>query len=172
MKNKVIFHSIILLFLFVSSAVVAQDNYINYNVDWKGYNPEPNAGRSDEIMATLNYNESTGMLDSFSFEVVISSFYNTIGVYNVLDRDRDRLNRPEPFPKLSFKSETIKLKRGEFVIKGLLSYYEQRIPTTIIVSQKEENNYIQFFGNFSLNRNQRPQIDMDFSATFIKNNLK
>ncbi|MBK7873209.1 MAG: YceI family protein [Saprospiraceae bacterium] len=172
MKTK-IFKSVMTSFVLLTT-VTLSFSQINYSAS-SGYY-YPNTGTSNQLSATIDYDDTTGVINSFEFDVFLFSFLNTQGSFNMIAW----LGGADYFPSMEFKSRSIDQEGEDLTIKGSLYFRGRYMPVTIYAEREEDKNQFTINGKFRIatsdfikfvspRRGIPTYLNMDFSVTFDKN---
>lgn len=182
MKTRFLFSLLATLLIAVLpiKEAIAQDyspvSQMNYRIS-SGYH-YPNEGTTSQLDATIDYNDTTGVINSLDFEVYLFSFQNRIGNGNILAW----LGAADYFPNMSFESRSVEETEDELVIKGTLYFRGRYSPVTIQAERRNEDNVMILDGRFTITVSDyimfvggRPElptyVNMDFNMIFPDNEV-
>lgn len=110
---------------------------------------QPIAGSSTFLKGTLQYNDTTGAVQAFAFNVPLYSFNDDYpsGATNSFIA---WLGAANFFPEMSFQSSKIKQDGDHLIIQGQLYYRGKYSPVTIHATRDTRENDIQLLGEFTM----------------------
>lgn len=148
-----------------------QYNEINYRIPSASYQAE---GRSTQLSASLEYDDTTHVLESLEMEVPLFSFLNRYGgSVNYIAA----YGGAASFPWMRFESSKIEEKGDKVEMRGTLYFRGEYRPVTITATREEDKGTLNLYGDFTLNlrdyflftpTNYRvpPFIDLSFNLVF------
>jgi polyisoprenoid-binding protein YceI len=104
---------------------IAQETSIRYDIP--GAASFSAAGSSSQLRGSIEYDDTTLVIESFSFEVPLFSFISDYGSYNYIAA----IGGASTFPYMSFESSKIEQDGKNLVMKGTLYYRGMYRPITI-----------------------------------------
>jgi polyisoprenoid-binding protein YceI len=124
---------------------VAQETSIRYDIP--GVASLPAAGSSNQLRGSIEYDDTTLVIEKFSFYVPLFSFISDYGSYNYIAA----IGGASTFPYLSFESTKIEQDGKNLLMKGSLYYRGMYRPITIQAKRTEEKTEFYVSGNFMIN---------------------
>jgi hypothetical protein len=173
-KNKALVIILAFLSMQVLPVLVAGQgsyNEMTYEIPSAYYQA---AGRSSQLSAMVEYDDTTHVIEAVEMEVPLFSFVNNYGgSYNYIAAFGNGAN----FPWMRFESNNIKDNGETIEIQGTLYFRGDYRPLTITANRKEDKGQLYLYGDFRLNlrdyfllapANFRvpPYIDMTFNLVF------
>lgn len=163
----------IAIFLALPLFALGQGSYneMTYKIPSAYYQAE---GRSAQLNASVEYDDTTHIIEAVTMEVPLFSFINTYGgSYNYIAAFGNAAN----FPWMRFESNKIKDKGETIEIRGTLYFRGEYRPITITANRKEADGQLSLYGDFSLplrdyfmlapaNFRVPPYMDMTFNLVF------
>ena len=151
----------------------AQSNQMYYRVS--GAMPRPIAGFSQQFSATIEYDDTTGVIESFEFDVFLYSFIDQYPAGST--PFLARLGAANMFPTMSFESNKVKQEGNELKIRGSLYFRGMYQPLTIQAVRSEKGGMIYLSGVFTLDTRDYfmfpsppyyipPHVEFSFEAVF------
>ncbi len=162
-----------LLFVFGLQMATAQETTMRYSIPAAG-TAVPAAGNSNQLRGNVEYDDTTMVVESFSFDVPLFTFMSEFGSYNYIAA----VGAASTFPYMSFKSTNIDQSGEDLLIKGSLYLRGQYQPLTITAKQVEDKKIFYLDGNFTVHirdyfmfsggRSIPPYMNIDFRMVFDK----
>ncbi len=137
----------LLTWLLFPNSVAAQSNYneITYEIPNAYYQA---AGRSTQVSATLEYDDTTHIIEALEFEVPLYSFTNTYGgSYNYIAAFGSAYN----FPWLRFESKKVKEEGKNMELQGTLYFRGEYRPIHMNIQRTEKDEILYLDGDFTIN---------------------
>lgn len=152
MKTILKISSLVLLLATIQISAVAQDKpqnqitKISYNVP--SGTPYPLSGSSNQLFGEIEYDDTTGVIENFSFEVFLNSFIDDYAVRP--NSFIAWLGGASVFPNMSFESNRIKVNDDVLDITGRFYFRGQYRSVNIQAKRFEDENQMQFQGQFTI----------------------
>lgn len=151
----------------------AQGNYsqMTYEIPASYYQA---AGRSSQLSATVEYDDTTHVIEALTMEVPLFSFINNYGgSYNYIAA----FGNASRFPWMRFESNKVEDKGETIEMRGTLYFRGEYRPISITATRKEEKGLLNLNGEFTLSLRDYfllapatfrvpPYIDMTFNLVF------
>ncbi|MFN7118038.1 MAG: YceI family protein [Saprospiraceae bacterium] len=162
-----------LAFQVLPGNVAAQSSYneITYEIPNAYYQA---AGRSTQLSATVEYDDTTHVINSLEFDVPLHSFINIYGGnYNYIAAFGNAYN----FPWLRFESNRIKDEGKTIEMRGTLYFRGEYRPVTIVAERTEKDEMLYLDSDFTISLREYfllapatvripPYLDMEFHLVF------
>lgn len=156
---------------FAQTGATDQPATMSYTVT--NYGGWPQNGHSNQLIATLSLNDSTGAVEKFGFQVPLMSFIDSYGRgYSFLAR----LGNYWYYPDMAFTSTSIEKIGTDLHIHGTLNFRGQNNSTILFVTTQNTGKTITLKGSFELYSDDfmmfmpigyiPPTVHVNFETTF------
>lgn len=131
-------------------------------------------GKTTQLEATVEYDDTTHVIQGLNWEVNLLSFINTYGgTYNYIAA----YGNASVYPWMQFESKKVKDKGDKVQIQGTLYYRGEYRPLTIVANKVIEDNQLYLYGDFTISLREYymlnpvsiripPYISMNFNFVF------